>query len=53
MCKMVESTNEKRVPMKLVKSGTTMDRMATDILGELPMTKQGNRYILLISDYFT
>ena len=39
--------------MKLVKSGITMDRIATDILGELPMTENGNRYILVISDYFT
>ena len=30
-----------------------MDRIATDILGELPMTKQSNRYIMVISDYFT
>jgi transposase InsO family protein len=43
----------KRALMKLVKSGITMDRIATDILGELPMTENGNRYILGISDYFT
>jgi hypothetical protein len=30
-----------------------MDRIATDILGELPMTENGNKYILVISDYFT
>ena len=39
--------------MKLLKNGITMDRIATDILGELPMTEQGNRYILVISNYFT
>ena len=26
-----------------------MDKIATDILGELPMTEQYNRYILVIS----
>lgn len=30
-----------------------MDRIATGILGELPLTEKGNRYILVISDYFT
>ena len=44
---------KRREPMKLLKNGITMDRIATDILGELPMTEQGNRYILVISNYFT
>ena len=30
-----------------------MERIALDILGELPATKNGNKYILVISDYFT
>ena len=30
-----------------------MDRLATDILGPLPLTPRGNQYILLITDYFT
>lgn len=30
-----------------------MERLATDILGELPRTERGNRYILVVSDYFT
>ncbi len=30
-----------------------MERIALDILGELPMTENGNKYILVISDYFT
>ena len=30
-----------------------MDRLATDILGPLPLTPRGNRYILVVSDYFT
>lgn len=30
-----------------------MERIATDILGELPMTEKGNRYILVISDYYS
>lgn len=37
----------KRAPMKLVKSGNTMDRIATvtDILGELSLTEKGNSCI--------
>ena len=30
-----------------------MDRVATDILGPFPQLKSGNRYILLVGDYFT
>lgn len=30
-----------------------MERGATDILGELPKTDRGNRYILVVSDYLT
>ena len=43
----------KRAPMQLVRSGYRMDRIAIDILGELPQTDRGNKYILVISDYFT
>jgi hypothetical protein len=30
-----------------------MERVAVDICGPLPLTKQGNTYILVISDLFT
>lgn len=43
----------KQAPMQIVRSGYLMERLAIDILGELPMTENGNRYILVISDYFT
>ena len=32
--------------------GYPMERIATDILGEFPVTDKGNRYILVVSDYF-
>ncbi|XP_062601301.1 uncharacterized protein LOC134263019 [Saccostrea cucullata] len=44
---------KRRAPMELVESDLLMDRIATDILGELPMTDDGNKYILVVSDYFT
>ena len=42
-----------RSPMQVVRSGVPMERIATDILGELPETENGNKYILVVSDYFT
>ena len=30
-----------------------MDRLVTDILGPLPISEQGNRYILLVGDQFS
>ena len=43
----------KRAPMGIVQSSFPMERIATDILGELPETKNGNKYILVVSDYFS
>jgi hypothetical protein len=42
-----------QAPMQMVKSGVPMQRIATDILGELPETENGNKYKLVVSDYFT
>lgn len=39
--------------MQIVGAGMPMERIAVDILGELPRTERGNRYILVVSDYFT
>ena len=39
--------------MQIVRSGYPMERIAIDILGELPQTTKGNKYILVVSDYFT
>lgn len=43
----------KRAPMQIVRSGYPMERIAIDILGELPQTENGNKYIVVIADYFT
>ena len=43
----------KRAPMQIVRSGFPMERIAIDILGELPETPRGNKYIVVIGDYFT
>ncbi|GBN57776.1 hypothetical protein AVEN_224578-1, partial [Araneus ventricosus] len=33
--------------------GAPFERMALDILGPLPVTTRGNRYVLVLMDYFT
>ena len=33
--------------------GQPMERIALDLFGPLPSTKRGNKYILIVSDYFT
>ena len=39
--------------MQVVRSGYPMERIAVDIAGEFPVTEKGNKYILVIQDYFT
>ena len=54
ICTRRKGPNAKKIaPMQLVPSGIPMDRIATGILGELPIMENGNRYILVVSDYFT
>ncbi len=43
----------KRAPMQIVRSGYPFERIAIDILGPLPQTAKGNKYVVVISDYFT
>ena len=42
-----------RATMQIVGASRPMERIATDILGELPLTDIDNRCILVVSDYFT
>ena len=42
-----------RAPMGNMTVGAPLDRVATDVLGPLPWTPRGNRYILAVTDYFT
>lgn len=44
---------KRRAPMEITTSGVPMERIATDILCELPETDRGNRHILVVLDYFT
>jgi hypothetical protein len=48
-----EMSKNPKAPMKSMLVGTVWDRLASDILGPLPLTPRGNRYILLFTDHFT
>ena len=43
----------KRAPMQITRSGFPLERIAVDILGELPETESGNKYVLVVADYYT
>lgn len=33
--------------------GAPLERVVLDVMGPLPVSKQGNKYVLVIGDYFT
>ena len=43
----------RRAPLQSVPSGYPMHKVAMDIVGPLPKSRAGNKYILVISDYFS
>ena len=44
---------KRRSPLKQYVVGAPMERIAIDILGPLPETPRKNKFILVVSDYFT
>lgn len=42
-----------QAPMQVYNVGAPLERIAIDVLGPLPETQQGNRYILVVMDYFS
>ena len=54
VCNSRKSPSHKaRAPMEICQTQRPMQRVAMDILGPLPETPRGNKYILVISEYFT
>jgi hypothetical protein len=39
--------------MKQYCVGAPMERVALDLIGPLPLSHKGNKYVLIVSDYFT
>ena len=56
-CEICERTKpvlrQPRAPMKSSQADRPMQRVAIDILGPLPESNDGNRFIIIIADYFT
>jgi len=48
-----EPSKKPRAPLGSMPTGAPLDRIATDILGPLPLTERNNRYVLVVADYFT
>eukprot|EP00057_Strongylocentrotus_purpuratus_P021451 XP_011675925.1 PREDICTED: uncharacterized protein K02A2.6-like [Strongylocentrotus purpuratus] len=44
---------KRRAPLQQRKSGSPMEQIALDILGPLPETNDGNKYIMEVADYYT
>ena len=42
-----------RAPLQQRTTGSPMERIALDILGPLPTTDDGNKYVLVVADYYT
>lgn len=42
-----------RAPLKPMRVGEPLERVGIDIMGPLPVTPSGNKYIMVIMDYFT
>ena len=42
-----------RPPLGTITVGAPLDKVATDLIGPFPTTKQGNKHILVVQDYFT
>jgi transposase InsO family protein len=42
-----------RAPLGVMTVGAPMDRLSTDIMGPLPLTPRGNKYVLVVVDHFT
>ena len=47
------SAPKQRAALQSVQIGSPLQMVACDILGPLPTTATGNKYVLVIGDYFT
>ena len=39
--------------MHIYNAGAPMERLALDVMGPLPLSSRGNKYLLVVTDYFT
>jgi len=53
VCQRRTDAGRQRAALQSIPVGMPMERMAVDILGPLQVTERGNRFIVVIADYFT
>ena len=54
VCARTKAPNRKvKAPMQSVGAGVTLERVGIDVMGPLPETDKGNRFVLVIGDYWT
>ena len=46
-------TRQPRAPLRTYNVGSPLERVALDVLGPLPVSDRGNKYILVVGDYFS
>ncbi|VDI74021.1 Hypothetical predicted protein [Mytilus galloprovincialis] len=52
-CKLRKTINNNHAALQNYHVGYPMDRVALDVMGPFPKSKNGNRFILVIGDHFT
>ena len=53
-CGATKAPNKKpKAPLGSMPVGAPLDRLSTDVLGPLPESNRGNKFILVVSDHFT
>ena len=52
-CATIKLTKKPRAPLQQFPVGCPLERVAMDILGPLPRSHNGNKYILVVADCFT
>jgi len=52
-CNSRKSPPRNKAPLEVSHASRPLERIAMDIMGPLPETPRGNRYIIVIGDYFT
>ncbi len=53
LCAARKQTRPAKAPLGQAPAGEPMEKVSIDILGPLPLTDNGNRYVLVINDCFT
>lgn len=54
VCQVSKRTSHRgKAPLGTISVGAPLDKIATDLMGPLPITPRGHQHILVVQDYFT